>query len=100
MKKIKKKKYVNERSKEYMSKKIFNEARMIFLLKPNMIDTKASFKGQKINDLLCEICGKKNIRITISTVWDTRKNSNMSRLKIHHRKSEKIQHEAHSRRDK
>merc|ERR1712179_454680 len=34
------------------------EARMIFLLKANMIETKANFKGQFINNLKCEICGK------------------------------------------
>ena len=41
-----------------MSKLNFNEARMIFLLKSNMIETKANFKGQFLNNLKCEICGK------------------------------------------
>ena len=41
-----------------MSKLNFNEARMIFLLKANMVETKANFKGQFRNDLMCEICGK------------------------------------------
>ena len=39
-----------------MSKLNFNEARMIFLLKSNMIEAKANFKGQHINDLKCVIC--------------------------------------------
>merc|ERR1712179_702172 len=58
MKKGKKAKDLNECNKEYMSKLNFNEARMIFLLKSNMIETKANFKGQFINNLKCEICGK------------------------------------------
>ena len=41
-----------------MSKLNFNKARMIFLLKSNMVETKANFKGQFLNDLKCEICGK------------------------------------------
>ena len=87
MKKGKKTKDLNECSKENMSKLNFNEARTIFLLKSKMIETKANVKGQGINDLLCEICGKKNIRSTISNVWDTRRHATMSRLKIHHRKT-------------
>ena len=58
MKKGKKAKDLNECNKEYMSKLNFNEARMIFLLKSNMVETKANFKGQFLNDLKCEICGK------------------------------------------
>ena len=58
MEKGKKTKDLNECNKEYMSKLNFNEARMIFLLKSNMIETKANFKGQFLNDLKCEICGK------------------------------------------
>merc|ERR1711874_191945 len=56
MKKGKKAKDLNEYNKEYMSKLNFNEARMIFLLKSNMVETKANFKGQFKNDLKCEIC--------------------------------------------
>ena len=58
MEKGKKTKDLNECNKEYMSKLNFNEARMIFLLKSNMIETKANFKGQFLNNLKCEICGK------------------------------------------
>jgi len=58
MKKGKKTKYLNECNKEYMSKLNFNKARMIFLLKSNMVKTKANFKGQFLNDLKCEMCGK------------------------------------------
>ena len=41
-----------------MRKLNFNEARMIFLLKANMIETKANFKGQYLNNIKCEICGE------------------------------------------
>ena len=58
MKKGKKAKNQNEYNKEYMSKLNFNRERMIFLLKSNMIETKANFKGQFLNNLKCEICGK------------------------------------------
>ena len=58
MKKGKKTKDLNECNKEYMSKLNFNEARMIFLLKANMIETKANFKGQYLNNIKCEICGE------------------------------------------
>ena len=33
-------------------------ARTIFILKSKMIETKANVKGQGLNDVLCEICGK------------------------------------------
>ena len=71
MKKGKKAKDLNECNKEYMSKLNFNEARMIFLLKSNMIETKANFKGQFINNLKCEICGKKKTLSTFLNVKGT-----------------------------
>ena len=58
MKKGKKTKDLYECNKEYMRKLNFNEARMIFLLKANMIETKANFKGQYLNNIKCEICGE------------------------------------------
>ena len=58
MKNGKKTKDINECNKKYISKLNFNKSRMIFLLKSNMVTTKANFKGQFINDLKCEICGK------------------------------------------
>ena len=33
-------------------------ARTMFMLKSKMIETQANVKGQGLNDVLCEICGK------------------------------------------
>ena len=46
-------------NKDYMNKLNFKEAKMIFLLKTNMIETKRNFKGKYPNNLKCEICEKK-----------------------------------------
>ena len=42
-----------------MNKLNFKEAKMIFLLKTNMLETKGNFKAKYPNNLKCEVCEKK-----------------------------------------
>merc|ERR1712055_528572 len=46
-------------NKNYMNKLNFKEAKMIFLLKTNMLETKGTFKGKYPKNLKCEVCEKK-----------------------------------------
>ena len=46
-------------NKDYMNKLNFKEAKMIFLLKTNMLETKGNFKAKYPNNLKCEVCEKK-----------------------------------------
>ena len=59
------------------------EARMIFLLNSNMIQTKANFTGQFINDLLCEICGKEENTEHLLECEGYTEIRKISELKIH-----------------
>merc|ERR1739840_80872 len=49
---------INEVNNEYMKKLNFKEARIIFLLKTNMIDAKANYRFQHPENQICDICEK------------------------------------------
>ena len=88
---------INEVNNEYMKKLNFKEARIIFLLKTNMIDAKANYRFQHPENQICDICEKqeettqhlfecegykeirRNIRIK-STPMETIKENNMNSL--------------------
>ena len=88
---------INEVNNEYMKKLNFKEARIIFLLKTNMIEAKANYRFQYPENQICDICEKqeettqhlldcegykeirRNIRIK-STPMETIKENNMNSL--------------------
>ena len=88
---------INEVNNEYMKKLNFKEARMIFLLKTNMIEAKANYRFQYPDNQICDICEKqeettqhlfecegykeirRNIRIK-STPMETIKENDMNNL--------------------
>ena len=49
---------INEVNNEYMKKLNFKEARIIFLLKTNMIEAKANYRFQYPENQICDICEK------------------------------------------
>ena len=88
---------INEMNNDYMTKLNFREARMIFLMKTNMIETKANYKNQSQENQICDTCekqeettqhlleceGYREIRkdITVKkTPLETIKENNMSKL--------------------
>ena len=58
IRKGKKAKNINEMNNDYMTKLNFREARMIFLMKTNMIETKVNYKNQSQENQICDTCEK------------------------------------------
>merc|ERR1712106_468280 len=58
IRKGKKAKNINEMNNDYMTKLNFREARMIFLMKTNMIETKVKYKNQSQENQICDTCEK------------------------------------------
>merc|ERR1739840_33165 len=54
---------INEVNNEYMKKLNFKEARIIFLLKTNMIDAKANYRFQHPENQICDIYEKNTRRM-------------------------------------